>query len=397
MSAFPQRLPEPSAAVDLTNCDREQIHVPGIIQPHGFLLALADAATSAGELVVRQASASAADFLGRPMESILGHPLAELLPAHTLERIARCVMAAANRTSAEFIFEGPVVDAPDSKGFEVVFYRSGPLLVLEFEVESEPLNVDALNADVYGIISRIPSLTSVEAICATAATELRRLTGFDRVMLYRFDEEGAGIVLAEDRNEELPSYLHLQFPASDIPQQARRLYVMNRVRIIPDVNYAPSPLMAAPSSAHASPLDLSGSILRSVSPIHRDYMRNMGTVASMSISLVIDGALWGLISLHHHEPRFVPYRLRASCDLLTQFFSAQLTAEIKAARLTRTVELRTVQRRLLTHMATADRYLYSLTDNAADLLELTSAHGARRWCWATSAHVSDRHQRRRSF
>ena len=367
-----------ASSVDLTNCDREPIHVPGSIQPHGFLLALAGSAVAPADLAVVQASTSAATYLGPPLEEILGRLLGDLVSGQALERLVRPLSEGGDSANAEFAFAGPVSADADANAFEVVCYRSGSLLVLEFEAEREPLDVDALNADVYSVIQNIPRLGTVNSICAAAARELRRLTGFDRALLYCFDEDGTGIVQAEDRNDLLPSYLHLRFPASDIPQQARRLYTMNRVRIIPDVDYTPSPLVAAAvaDGVAPSPLDLSGSILRSVSPVHRDYMRNMGTAASMSISIVIDGELWGLISLHHHEARHVPYRVRAACDLLTQFFSAQLTAEIRAARLTRTVELRGVQRRLLTRMATEARYLYSLTDAADDLLELTSAQGA---------------------
>lgn len=377
MSAHLKPLPEPqsAAAVDLTNCDREPIHVPGSIQPHGFLLALAGPLDAPANLTVQQASESAATCLNRPLDRVLGQTLGTLFPASLIQRLSRHLQHVKPPASAEFAFTSHVLDDPAAKAYEIVCYRSGPLLVLEFEAEAEPLDMDALNAEIYSVISRIPSLSSIEAISSTAARELRRLTGFDRALLYRFDEDGTGIVLAEDRNDRLPSYFDLRFPATDIPQQARRLYTLNRVRIIPDVDYAPSPLRAI-ASAGAEPLDLSGSILRSVSPIHREYMRNMRTHASMSVSIVLDGRLWGLISLHHREPRFLPFRLRASCDLLIQFFASQLSAELKAERLVRTVELRGVQRRLLTHMAMDDRYLYSLTDHEADLLELTHAGGA---------------------
>lgn len=361
--------------LDLSNCDREPIHTPGSIQPHGFLLALSGPEDDLGARVVTHASESAATFLGRPLASILGATLGSLLPASSIERLIRQFQAARPSATAEFALTAPLVDAAGAPHFEIVSYRSGDLLVLEFESESAPLDMDALNADLYSIILRIPTLGGLGTISAVAARQLRRLTGFDRALLYRFDPDGSCIVLAEDRNERLPSYLHLRFPASDVPRQARRLYALNRVRIIPDVDYTPSPLRAAADS-EAATLDLSGSILRSVSPIHREYMRNMGTIASMSVSIVLDGELWGLISLHHSEPRHVAYRLRASCDLLVQFFAAQIAAELKASRLARTVELRTVQRRLLTAMATEDRYLYSLTEHAKDLLDLTSAQGA---------------------
>ncbi len=376
MSANPNPLPgSAQVAVDLTNCDREPIHAPGSIQPQGFLLALAGSPRAPANLVVQQASESAAGFLDRSLDRILGQTLGTLVPVSVVERLDRHLQHTQPGASATFAFTARTQESPDARAFEIVCYTSGTLLVLEFESESEPLDVEALNADLYAVIARIPSLSGVNGIVATAAREMRHLTGFDRALLYRFDEDGTGIVLAEDRNDQLPSYFDLRFPASDIPQQARRLYTLNRVRIIPDVDYTPSSLRAV-ASASPEPLDLSGSILRSVSPIHREYMRNMGTLASMSVSIVIDGRLWGLLSLHHSDPRFVPFRLRASCDLLMQFYASQLSAELKAERLVRTIELRGVQRRLLTHMATDDRYLYSLTDHATDLLELTHASGA---------------------
>src|SRR5262249_19645734 len=146
-----------------------------------------------------------------------------------------------------------------------------------------------------------------EEVAAVAAQQIRQITHFDRILVYKFDDDWNGVVIAEDRNEVLPSYMDLRFPASDIPAQARDLYRLNPSRLISDVAYVPSPLVPDINPKTGKPLDMSFAALRSVSPIHREYMRNMGTAASMSISIIRDGELWGLISCHNKEARKVPF------------------------------------------------------------------------------------------
>lgn len=168
------------------------------------------------------------------------------------------------------------------------------------------------------------STSSVESLCEMAARQLRGLTGFDRVMVYRFDETGAGEVVAEARAEGIDSFLGLHFPASDIPQQARRLYTQNLLRIIADVDAASVPIYPA-INLHGEALDLSQSGIRSASPIHLEYLRNMGVCASMSVSILRDDALWGLFACHHHAPRALPYTTRTAAELFGEFFSSTLS------------------------------------------------------------------------
>jgi light-regulated signal transduction histidine kinase (bacteriophytochrome) len=195
------------------------------------------------------------------------------------------------------------------------------------------------------------------------------------VLLYQFDAAGHGTVLAEENDGTLPSYLHLRFPATDIPQQARELYVLNTVRIIPDANYIPSSLQGLAQRPMGN-LDLSMSLLRSVSPIHLEYMRNMGTRSSMSISIVCEGRLWGLISGHHAEPRSVPYLVRSACDLLTRIVSSQLIAFKTASKLEKMVQFHAVQRKMLTQMAAENDYVAAIAAQMDDLTEVTDAAGA---------------------
>ncbi|HEV2576806.1 MAG TPA: ATP-binding protein [Acidobacteriaceae bacterium] len=365
-----------SPLVDLTNCDREPIRVPGSIQAHGFLLGLTLVDDHPPQVIVASENASA--FLHRPISQILGARLEELLPSKSSSLFdGRTLRQAANPGSAQFL--GTVClpgDANSEDEFEVVGYGASGMQVLEFERANGSISQAELNTVIARFASTLEQPQSASDLCESITVQIRQLTGFDRVMLYQFDEEGHGTVLAEDRNDRLPSYLGLRFPASDIPRQARELYLLNRVRIIPDVEYLPSPLIAAEGRIEPTSLDLSLSVLRSVSPIHRDYMRNMGTISSMSISIVSQGKLWGLISAHHHEPKSVPYLTRSACDVLTRIMSAQLLALQQASEMAHAIRLKSIHTQLLTYMAAGESYIDGLARHPVELCALTGSQGA---------------------
>jgi chemotaxis family two-component system sensor kinase Cph1 len=362
--------------VDLTNCDREAIHIPGSIQAHGFLLALA--LTEGERFRVVVASENAATYLHRPMDEILHAELEHVLPLE-MEGLLRSGLLSegASGDFARFIGTTRLAAANGVEAdFQIVGHRVGSLYLLEFERTENTISQSDLNAVITNFVSTLEeSRTSLE-LCSAITVQIRKLTGFDRVMLYQFDEVGHGTVLAEDRNEHLPSYLGLRFPATDIPKQARALYVSNRIRIIPDVDYDPSPLVSVKEVAEAGPIDLSLSILRSVSPIHRDYMRNMGTLSSMSVSIVSEGRLWGLISGHHSEPKTVPYLVRSACDVLSRIMSAQLLASQKATEFSHAIRLKSVHSQLLTFMASGENYIDGLARHPAELCAVVGAKSA---------------------
>ena len=371
----------PSGSLDLSSCDREPIHIPGSIQPHGFLLALDPRGR------VQVASGTAAGFLQLPHSAIFQSTLptlfgqaqgASLLAALTGEPL----------TTATRLLPSVALPAagPGQTSFEAVAYRTSsisedpgqqPWTVLEFErsFTSDALHTEALNARLYNFVAAIRGMRTTGQVCQAAVEEIAALTGCDRVVLYRFDDQGHGLVLAEQRaNQTFASYLGLRFPASDVPAQARRMYLLNRVRIIPNVDYEPSPLLAR--DGPAPELDLSSSVLRSVSPIHRQYMRNMGTACSMSVSILIEGKLWGLVSCHHHAPRYVPLRLRSACDFTMQIAASQLESQARGRRLERALAARAVQGRLLASMAMQEHYMDGLAHAPESLLELVEADGA---------------------
>jgi light-regulated signal transduction histidine kinase (bacteriophytochrome) len=359
--------------LDLAGCDREPIHIPGSIQPHGFLLVF-----TGEELQAIQASRNAAVFLGRPLEWILGGTLRDVLGRRVDEMLRATLDSIEEAGRPRYL--GSVSLGPPGRAerFSIGAHRFQGALILEFEPVGHEFpatfeNIYPLSND---FIGRVQAAHSIEELNQLAAIEIRRLTGFDRVLIYRFDPDWCGTVIAEDRNDELPSLLDHRFPASDIPKTARELYRRNRLRLIADAGYEPVTIVPALRPDTGSPLDLTYSSLRSVSPFHVEYMRNMGTLASMSISIIRDGELWGLISCHHSTPRTVPFLIRAACDLLGQVLSLQLEARDHNAEYEHRIGLKLIQSKLLASMAAEEDYRDGLVRERDELLKLASAGGA---------------------
>ncbi|MDY3553444.1 GAF domain-containing protein [Gemmata sp. JC717] len=359
------RHPEP----DLSSCEQEAIHAPGSIQPHGALLVV-----SATFLNVLQASANAPSLFGLSMSELLGSELSSVLGPEQFEALRE--LGARLPASGEPVLlravrvgSGPVLNA--------IGHRTGGAVVLEFEPGADGTGPPGgLHSVVAAFIAKVQAATTVADLAQRAATEVRVLTGFDRALVYRFEPDGTGVVVGEDGNGRLPSYRGHRFPASDIPKQARELYRRNRLRLIPDVAYVPAELVPALNPVTGEPVDLSHAALRSVSPVHVEYMRNMGTAASMSVSVLKDGELWGLISCHHHAPKVVPFESRTTCDILAQVLALQVAAREHAADYERRVEIQSVLTRLLAHMARADDYVSGLLAHPGDLLGFVRAAGA---------------------
>jgi len=311
-----------SIPLNRQTCDSEPIHIPGAIQPHGMLISF-DAKT----FHIKQVSANCHSFVGRSAESLLNQPLATLFgPAatHVLkDALSHDDLRQVNPLSLE-------VDS-ESVGrmqFDGILSRYNGALILELEVAhtGQDITFFSLDHSVRQSVLAVQGAKTVAAACEHVAREIRKLSGFDRVLVYEFDERWNGVVLAEDRAPEMDSYMGQRFPASDIPAQARNLYSTNWIRLIGDANYEPVPLIPANDPETGLPLDLSLSVLRSVSPVHLEYMRNMQTFASMSVSVMKDDKLWGLIACHHPSPHFLSYKVRSVCEFLGQIFSSQISS-----------------------------------------------------------------------
>ncbi|CAN7195423.1 ATP-binding protein [Acidovorax sp. LjRoot117] len=322
-----------AARPTLENCDREPIHIPGSIQSHGALIAVDKAGT------VRHASTNVAAMLGcaiAPGQALRDTPL---IARHALLRDLLDEGLATLAGTGELPMPSEL--EAEGRSFDVVLHQSQELLVLEFEARQE--SADALAGFAMQAHRAMEKLRrprpAINDLLQLATQEIKTLTGFDRVMAYRFRQDSSGDVVAESRADFLDAYLGRRYPASDIPAQARALYVANTLRLIADVRATPVPLVPV----GGAPLDLSASILRSVSPIHIEYLTNMGVGASMSISIVINNRLWGLLACHHMGPRQVPYSVRMACDVMAQVLGANIQAALarkEAARQQKVTELR---------------------------------------------------------
>jgi two-component system, chemotaxis family, sensor kinase Cph1 len=274
-------------------------------------------------MLVAEGASLIVRHIGGDVETMLGvgaavdRPLEDFVGQGNTERAARITKTATRRA-----FIGTIEQAAGT-GINITAHMSGEYLILELEPRRNP---EKSSAELLGALeaatAALDQASTLKAVCDVAAVEFRKLTGYDRVMVYRFLDDAAGAVLAEDRRPGLHSFMNHHFPASDIPQQARALYVRNLLRVIPDINYVPAVLQ--PAWPKDAPLDMSDSVLRSVSPIHLQYLRNMGIAASASISIVKDGVLWGLIACHNETPRAIPYELRAACRTLALNLARQI-------------------------------------------------------------------------
>ena len=352
--------------VDITNCDREPIHIPGTIQPHGVLLALSEP-----DLKIVQASANTVEMFGVLPHNLPGQPLDVLMGPEQADRLRSIVARNAFGESATV----KTFDFSQSSTFHAILHRGETGLVLEFEptgAGNRFLEFTALNP----VVAALEGAGSLAAFCQTAAAEIRALTGFDRVMVYRFAPNYDGEVIAEARREDVEPFLGLHYPASDIPQQARELYLRNWTRIIPDVNYAPVPLVPALHPLSGRPLDLSHAALRSVSPLHVEYLHNMGVGASMSISIIKEGKLWGLFACHHLSPRLVDYAVRGACEFLGRTFSLLLAGKESQENAAGELRIREAQARLLERLSQSGSLPGSLAGEGTTVLDLIPARGA---------------------
>ncbi|MBK1632185.1 histidine kinase [Thiohalocapsa halophila] len=342
---------------DLSNCEREQIHLAGSIQPNGALLLLREP-----DLVVVQSSANAGSFLGC-RDGVIGASLADLggdleplVRSHAHERLDAIPAAVRCR-----------VDGLDAALDGTLHRPAGGGLILELEIAGPASD---LSGPVCDALSRISASNSLDALCGEAAAIFKELAGYDRVMVYRFDEDGHGEVLAERREAHLEAYLGNRYPASDIPQMARRLYMRNRVRVLVDVAYAPVPLTPALSPISGAELDMSLCCLRSMSPIHIQYLKNMGVSATLVASLLVGGRLWGLIACHHYSARQSPYQTRVACELLAEAVSTRIAALESFAQSYAELSVRRLEQRMVEAVSTNGDWEGALFDDTQAMQSL---------------------------
>ena len=365
---------------DLSNCERELIHLAGSVQPHGALLVLSDP-----DLRVVQVSDNVADVLGLTPAELLSQPLAVLGDelCHTVLRLRQ--LPDLREPVALQCLAGP-----GPRRLEGGLHRlpSGGL-VLELEPMDRPasgmpaaeeLGEGVMARTLSEAVQRFAAAPSVGTLADAVVKVVRDLTGFDRVLVYKFDPDGHGLVIAEARHPRLDSLLGHHYPASDIPQRARALYLLNRVRMLVDVNYRPAVLQPNLLPLTGEPLDMSMCQLRSMSPIHLQYLRNMGVTATLTGSLVREGQLWGLIAAHHYSPRYLRSPVRAAVDLLSEVASTRITAIENYAHAQVALMVRRLEQRLVEATSTEGDWRYALLRNPRTLLQPLEATGAALFC-----------------
>ncbi|WP_213948164.1 GAF domain-containing protein [Luteibacter sp. dw_328] len=349
---------------DLTACDREPIHIPGSIQPHGVLVVV-DARTR----TILQVSENAARVLGVEPATVLDAPLDEVisLPADLFEDDERPAH------SAWVPVAFPNATIPAAWYASVHAYDTRWMIEIEPReraFEDEPFRVG------YDLTHKLELDATVERAAARVARTVRNLLGYDRVMVYRFDHDWHGEVVAEARKEDLEAYLGLHYPATDIPAQARALYLRNRVRQISDCRYVPAHILPAYDPETAAATDLSDVSLRSVSPVHLEYLGNMGVTGTLVASIITNGKLWGLISCHHYSPLFADHRMREVTDAVARAFASRVSAIEELAKIESESILLTVREKLITAFNERDRIDPELLASLApELLEVVDADG----------------------
>ncbi len=366
------QLLSPDVPVTLTNCDMEPIHIPGSIQPHGLLLA-----ARMPELQILYASENTREFLGIDAASLLGEPLHRLLSEQAVASIgqALCGKYAAQNSSMRL---APV--RCSGTLFDLSFHpaKGGPsgLLIVEMQPALSERYSATATARINLCTRQLDCPASLDHLLELVVPVVRRETGYDRTMVYRFNEDGHGEILAEDKEPEIEPLLGLHYPATDIPRQARQLYMMQRLRAIVDSTYTPVRILADRKVVEDEPLDMTYCFLRSVSPMHVEYLKNMGVAGALSISLVVDNRLWGLIVCHHRCARNPDAETLAVCEHLGAVVSLLIALAQKADADAERLRKQSLLEQLGERLQVDTSLTQVLADNAGLVLALTGAAGA---------------------
>jgi chemotaxis family two-component system sensor kinase Cph1 len=361
--------------VNLNNCDREPIHVPGSIQPHAIFIALREP-----DLLIAQVSDNIKKYFNQTSENLITKKLSDLL-GDKQTNVLRKKLSEAEKSSTLKELNPLICKLALPSGeqlFDLTLHRTDGLLILEMEpcIPRQETYINNFFEQSRKAIERLQDATNSEELFEIIVQEVKKLTGFARVMAYQFDDQGHGSVIAESKENSLEPFLGLHYPASDIPKQARALYLRNWLRLIPDISATPSYLVPELNHITGRKLDLTFAVSRSVSPIHIQYLQNMGVQASMSISLIINDKLWGLIACHHSSPKFLPYEIRNVCEFLGQIFSWKIMQNITQVNQETLIQRKDLCNTLLQSMSISESWLQGLLLEPSHLLKLVNASGA---------------------
>jgi two-component system, chemotaxis family, sensor kinase Cph1 len=362
-----------SEASSIQQLKQPSINLLTQVQPHGVLLVLEEP-----DLTILQVSRNVSDAFGRAAEEVVGKTLEDVLDSFQVEQFKAGLFA----DNLDLINPTKVWvrrNGDDYSVFDAVFHRSNDgFLILELEPALAQENIPFLSF--YHLakasISKIETTSGLHEFCQVIVREVRHVTGFDRVMLYRFDTDGHGEVVAEDKTDEMASYLGLHFPESDIPAIARKMFVSNWIRIIPDATAQPVDLYPTHNPKTEYPTDLIHSILRSPFSCHLEYLANMGVGASLTISLMKDQKLWGIIACHHPQPLYIPYELRKACEFLGRVIFSEISTREEEADYNSRIKLSNIHTELVDRMSRSEHFIDGLMQHQPNLLDLVNATGA---------------------
>ncbi len=345
----------------LVDCALEPIRTPGAVQPHGVLVT-----ADAGLRVLTRVSRNTLAHFGIEPQQLLGTRLDDLTGPEVVEAL-RAVLAGSRSVT------NPVAVSIAGQAYDAIAHEIAGEAVIEFEPARDPAMFSSSSA-VYAAILRLSATSTRESLWHSTARELKGLTDFDRVMVYHFHPDGHGEVVAEQCADGMEAYLGLHYPASDVPTQARQLYLTKISRAIVSSAQESAPLLAAAEAQ--TPLDLSQSELRSVSPHHLQFMRNMGQESTFSLSIIQRGELVGMITCAHRTPHRLPYALRQGLEVLANHVALHLGAMSEIARLTRAVNQRELRARLTDALDGTDDLTGSLLETSPSIRDLIPSDAA---------------------
>ncbi|WBL21178.1 ATP-binding protein [Zunongwangia sp. HRR-M8] len=348
--------------ITLTNCDREPIHIIGKAQEHGVIM-ICDVNT----LSVSQCSENAKSILGIDLATILGAPLIEVLPKKVAKSFKRKLKNNESLLPRKF-------KLGDQK-FLCIPSISKDFLILDIEPSGKSLDPVGFQEQLTKILAELNDSDSVNDMCQQAAMLVKHLFDYDRVMIYKFDEDWNGEVVAEVKEPQLESWLGLHYPATDIPKPARDIFMKQGVRIISDVNYKASPIIPEISPITGQASDISSSELRAVSPIHIEYLQNMRVGASLTAAIILNRELWGLVACHHSTPKFINYHQRQSCLFLTQVFSNKLALKTTNLFLAKTSASDEIRKKLVLQMTSINNIVHALCNFDPTFVDILDCGG----------------------
>ncbi|OMP81150.1 GAF domain-containing protein [[Flexibacter] sp. ATCC 35208] len=352
---------------DSTFCGSVPLHQINLIQPYGILIIL-----QRSDYKIVQVSENIVEALELPPAEVVNTLLSRYIPASQLEQLQK-------RVHEGIVETVPFTLSFSNKDYLVLMQVNGESVILEMEAQSTPTTQNSfitIYQQLKYAMAAIWQASSIAEACQIAASQLKALSGYDKVMVYQFDNNWNGTVLAEDAVPEMEKYLGLTFPASDIPKQARAMYIKNPYRLIPNRDYEPVSLYPIINPLTNAFTDLSGCNLRSVPAVHLEYMKNMEIMTSMSCRILKDGQLWGLFSCHHRTPFYLPYEGRALFELLSDIISARILSLQYKEESDEYADLHDIQTRLVEQVYITNDLLTGLLGTAANVLQLFDATGA---------------------